>query len=283
MAKRSAKELAAAKARAAANASKKGGGSSTSKDTKKSQKNEEAQIKKYYGEKTTDTEQLAATKAARLQEDLAAIMRDSGIAQTRATQDYLRNIGNIQANKAADVSDIDEYVKTNTGRTQEDLDTSLLKEQRRYQIQYDQTNQDLADRGMTFSERKPEQIINQQTAQNTADINVVANRSFQDIARYEAAKNRDIELKYGQATAETEAAKQKTMEDVLNAQADAQQKIQRGQEDIVFGKATDIRDINYKQAGSLQDTADKYAEEANKQQINFTNNQVLGNNGTKTA
>lgn len=229
----------------------------------KSQKKEEKQIKKYYGQKESDIKNEASTNSARLAEDLANVMRDSGIQQTRATEDYIRNIQNINDNKAADVADVNDYVKTNTGRTQEDLDTSLAKESRRYTIEYDKTNQNLADNGMTFSDRKQEKIDTEQNLSNNADISTAANRSFQDIARYEAVQNRDIQLKYGQQTEQQDVTKARTMEDILNQQADAKLKEQRGQQDISTGKAIDIRANDYAETGALTDTGNFYETAAN--------------------
>lgn len=220
---------------------------SSSSSDKKAKK----QIEKYYKEEKEETEKLAAMKTQRLAEDLANVMKDAGIAQTRAMEDYLRNIGNIEANKSADIADLNDYITVNRGRTQEDLDTSLAKENRRYSLEWEKINQNLADQGLTFSERRPEQIARETSALNTADIQTEASRSFQDIARYEAAKNRDIELKYGQLTQQAETSKTRTLEDILNEQADAALRIQRGQEDVAFGKAQDIRDISYNKDTAL--------------------------------
>jgi len=240
--------------------------SSSSSKSSSSQKNEEKTIKKYYGQKESDIKETAATKSTRLVEDLANVMRDAGIQQTRATEDYIRNIQNITDNKAADIADVNDYVATNKGRTQEDLDTSLAKEARRYSIEYDKTNQSLADAGMTFSDRKQEKVDAAGNVQAVADVNTVATRSFQDIARYEAVKNRDIELNYGQKTATAETTKTRTLEDILNEQADAKLKEQRGQSDISTGKAIDIRANDYAETGSLTDTGNFYDKVANDKQ-----------------
>lgn len=216
-----------------------------SKTTSSGEKDAKKGIKKYYNEKKSDVKEVASVKTARYQEDLKRVMDESGIAQTRATEDYIRNIGNLDENKAADVSDIDEYVKTQSNRTQEDLDTALAKEARRYSIEYDRINEDLASRGLTFSERRPEQLAKEQNTQQNIDINQEANRSFQDIARYEAVKNRDIELKYGQQSSDESTKKTRTIEDAVREQQAREQNIQRGVQDVAFGKAQDIRDIGY--------------------------------------
>jgi len=213
----------------------------------KSQKKAESKIKKYYGEKKVTVEQRAATDTLRLQQDMTRILQESGIAQNRATEDYIRNIGNINANKSADVEDLNYYVSTSNQRTGEDLQTSLQKEARRFGLESERINQELADSGLTFSERRPEQIAQGGNAMNLTDIQTEANRSFQDISRYEMAKNRDLQLKYGQQTEEQEVSKTRSLEDILNSQQEATLTKQRGIEDIAFGKAVDIRDISYGQ------------------------------------
>jgi hypothetical protein len=211
----------------------------------KAQKKSEKKIKKYYGEKESDVVQKAKTETERFQEDIQNIYKDAGITQTRAIEDYIRNIGNINANKSADVEDINYYVKTMSGRTQEDLDTALAKETRRYSLESDKINQDLADTGMTFSERTSEKVAAESSRLAKEGIQTEANRSFQDIARYEATKNRDLELKYGQLANEAGVSQTRSIEDALNKQAQDALKNQRGAQDIAFGKATDIRDISY--------------------------------------
>jgi hypothetical protein len=251
-------------------------GKSSSKSSSSSDKAAKKQISKYYDENKKNTEQKAATDTARYQEDLANIMRDSGITATRSTEDYIRNIANIEANKAADVSDINDYVATNKGRTQEDLDTSLAKESRRYALEQDNINQNLADQGLTFSERTPEKVAAAGTAETQAGIQTEANRSFQDIARYEAVKNRDVELKYGQQTEQATTTKTRTLEDILNDTADKQQKIQRGLEDVAFGKAQDIRDISYSKDTALYNVDLNTAQQANNLQNDILQNKVTG-------
>jgi len=236
-----------------------------SKKSSDSQKKEEKQIKEYYNQKESDIEDKASTDSTRLAEDLTNALEDAGVKQTRATEDYVRNIENIEANKAADVDDVNNYVATQSTRTSEDLDTSLAKESRRYSIEYDKTNQSLADSGLTFSDRKQEKIDAAGNAQNIADAQTIASRSFQDIARYEAVKNRDIELNYGQQTAEEEVKKARTLEDILNEQADAKLKEQRGQEDITTSKAIDIRNNDYAETGALSDTSNFYDTASNTQ------------------
>lgn len=234
------------------------------------------QVKKYYSEKKTDVTAKAETDTKRYQEDLDRVLADAGIAKTRATEDYIRNIGNIEANKSADVAQLNDYVITSRGRTQEDLTTSLAKEARRYFLEYDKINSDLADRGLTFSERTPERIARETSMQNVADINLEASRSFADIARYETAKNADIQLKYGQQTEQTTTAKTRTLEDILNEQQQKAQTVQRGKEDVAFGKAIDLRDIDYQSSDAISNIGNYYDTQRNQLKTAAEKASVLG-------
>jgi hypothetical protein len=229
----------------------------SSSDEKKSTK----QIKKYYKEKESSAKKEAKTESQRLQEDLDRVLNEVGIAKTRAIEDYQRNIANIEANKSADISDLNYYVTTQKGRTQEDLNTSLAKETRRYTLEQDKVNQDLADAGLTFSERTPEKIAAAGNALNVQDINTVAERSFQDIARYEATKNRDIELKYGQQTESAETTKSRTLEDLINEQVKAQQSYSRNYEDTQTKLSDTLRDISYGQDTDVALTKQQFAKD----------------------
>lgn len=245
-------------------ASKKSSSKDKKKSSSKDEKKAKKEVKKYYGQKEADTKAKAEMETKRLQEDLTRLLADVGIAQTRATEDYIRNIGNIEANKAIDVAGVNDYVTVNRGRTQEDLDTSLAKEMRRFTLESDQINENLADRGLTFSERTPERIAKESTAIARTGIQTEAARSFQDIARYETAKNMEIQNKYGQQVAEEETKKVRTLEDILNEQQKKAQAIQRGEQDIAFGKAIDLRDIEYSKNDAVSTITNYYDEQENK-------------------
>lgn len=283
MAKKKAKASANEKKAAAAgksvkeyNAAKSKSSSSSKKSSSGDQKKAVKQVKKYYGEKESDIKKKAEVDTKRYQEDLARIMADSGISQTRATEDYIRNIGNIEANKGVDVAQLNDYVSTNKGRTQEDLDTSLAKETRRYSLEREAINENLADKGLTFSDRTPEKVAQADTAVATANINMEASRSFADIARYETAKNADIALKYGQQTEEATTAKTRTLEDILNDQQQKAQNIQRGTEDVAFGKAIDLRDNTYDSADAVSSIGNYYDSQNNSLKNTAEKVSVLG-------
>lgn len=244
-------------------ASKGKSSSSSKKSSSGDEKKAKKQVTKYYGEKEADIKAKAELETKRYQEDLARLMADVGIAQTRATEDYIRNIGNIESNKAIDVAGVTDYVQTNTGRTQEDLDTGLAKELRRFTLEADNINNSLADAGRTFSDRREEKIAKEGTAIATADIQTDAARSFADIARYETAKNMEIQNKYGQQVAEEATNKTRTLEDILNKQAEKSQAIQRGEQDIAFGKAIDLRDNTYDRNDSVSTIGNYYDSQEN--------------------
>ncbi len=231
------------------------------KEAKKDKKKSEKYTKKYYKEKEEAIKTEAKIDITRLQEDLERIYEEAGITQTRAIEDYTRNLGNIEANKAADIDDLNYYVSTGKTRTQEDLDTSLAKETRRFSIEMDKVNEDLAAKGLTFSERKPEQLEKGAHEIGVADIERVAQRSFQDIARYEVAKDRDIELKYGALEEEEKVIKTRTLEDVLRERKKAEQTTSRNISDVQRQRAYDIRDIGYERKDVLSDISNYYKEQ----------------------
>lgn len=202
-------------------------------------------IEDYYSERKKRTKETAKRATKRLEQDLKTLLKDAGIAEDRAIEDYLRNIRNLEENKAADIDDLNYYVGTQTERTQEDLDVSLAKELRRHSLERDKISQNLADAGLTFSERKDERIAKEESDIAREDIQRKARRSFDDIARYQATLNRDIEMKYGQQTEEVETEKKRSVEDILNRKREQQQKIQRAKEDVAFGKAHDLRELEY--------------------------------------
>lgn len=247
-----------------------------SSKAKKGEKKAKAQVKKYYGEKKTDVTNKAGTDTKRLQEDLTKILADSGLAQNRNTEDYIRNIGNIEANKGLDVASLNDYVTTNTGRTQEDLNTSLAKEARRYSLQADQINNNLADRGLTFSDRLPEKQAQVEAAQNVSDINLGAARSFQDIARYETAKNADIQNKYGQQTEQATVDKTRTLENILNEQKTAVTQNTRNTENVATQLPMDIRDLTYQSNDAVSQIGNYYDDQRTRNQIAANKANVQG-------
>lgn len=250
--------------------SKKSSKSSSSKDEKKATK----KIKEYYEKKSTTAKKQAAVETTRLKEDVTNILKESGILTTRATEDYLRNIENIESNKALDVSTLQDYVLTNKGRTEEDLNIALAKEARRYALEYDQINEDLASKGMTFSERTPERIAKETSRLATENINLEANRSFQDIARYEAAKTAELNLKYGTQTEQAETSKTRTLEDIIDEQQKAILAKTRNTQDIASGLKETLTDYSYGKDTSVATTKQLFeqanlAEEIRKEQRAF--------------
>ena len=246
--------------------------SNSSKQSKEDKKKTEEYTKKYYTEKKAQTQAEADTKTARLKTDLDNIYKDAGIAQTRAMQDYNTQIGNIESNRALDIGSINDYVTTGKTRTGEDLTTSLAKESRRYSLEYDKTNQNLADSGMTFSERTPEQIAKRENAQSKFDITTDTRRSFQDIARYEAAKTMDVQNKYGQQTEMATTSNTQTLEDILNAQNKVVQQNAYDVQDTATSLQNTLADLNYQQNDAISGIGNAYNQQSNN--LNNTNQQI---------
>jgi hypothetical protein len=237
--------------------------SSSKKSSSKDEKKAKKEVKKYYEEKTGFAKEEKALSAKQVQEDLNNVFLEAGITKTRAMEDYVTNIGNIEANKTLDNKTLSEYVSSERGKTTEDLATSLAKESRRYSIESDKINQDLADKGLTFSERTPEQIAKGDYAQNTADINTEANRSFADIARYEATKTAETSLKYGQLTSEAESKKTRTLEDVINDQEEAQRAAALKNSSLDLSLKQTLSDVGYQKSDKLSDISNYYDEQKN--------------------
>lgn len=229
---------------------------------KKSQKKQEKRVKSYYKEEKQLVESKAKTETQRLQEDLTNILAELGIAKTRAIEDYTRNIKNIEENKGYDVAELQDYVNTTRERAGEDLETALSKEARRYTLELDKTNQELANAGLTFSERKAEQNVIAEGKQQVKDIETESARSFQDVARYEALKTRELELKYGQQQDAVTTQKERTLEDIV---AETQKQTiakQRGIEDIQTSKQSDLRNIGYQESGAISDIGNFFEQRA---------------------
>jgi hypothetical protein len=255
---------------------KKYGKVSTSKNDDKKKKEDIKESKKYYSGKESSKKEEAKISTERLQKDIENIMRDAGIADTRATQDYLRNIRNIEENKTADVTELNTYVTTQRGRTQEDLDTSLAKEERRFALESDKINQDLADRGLTFSERKDERIAKESTALTQEEINRAAQRSFQDIANYEAVKASEISRKYGQQEEVANVQKERTLEDIARDKEDAILAKQNAIADVETSLKDSLTDIGYNKKASLNSIEQAYKADASNTKNTLEERAVIG-------
>lgn len=261
------KELEKRKASEKSSKSSKKSGSSSSPEKKAKKK-----ITEYYDERQGTVKEKAKVDAKRLEEDLTRILSESGIQIDRKTEDYIKNVGLLEEDKDTEIADLNEYVTTQRGRTQEDLDTSLRKEARRFAIQSERINQDLADRGMTFSDRTDEKIEQGNTAETVAGIQTTAERSFQDIQRLEVLKSRDIDTRFQREKSAEELAKDRGIEDITRDTQQKQTQINRGKEDIAFGKAQDIKELEYGKdtdVALLGQTFDKAAQDKKYQEELF--------------
>jgi len=237
-------------------------GDDDKKSSSSSEKDAKKETKKYYKEEKGAAESQAKTYTDRLAEDVQRVLKDAGIATNRAIQDYTKNMKNIEADHKTEIKDLNYYVQTSKGRAQEDLDTALSNETRRYALEYDKINRSLADAGLTFSERKPEQVAKETSAIQKEAIETEAERSFSDIARYQFVQNRDIETKYGREAEEIKTNKGRTIEDINAAVASSKLDIKRQQEDISTGLANTLRalergeKVDIGQIGQMYDQVD---------------------------
>lgn len=209
------------------------------------------------------------TDIDRLKEDFNNVLKAAGIETNRTTEDWTRNMQNLAENKAADTEDMNYYVNTERSRNQEDLDTSLYKEARRYELDTLRNSESLASRNLVYSnmggqqggiaggEKRDLAITNKDTQK---DLNVKAQRSFEDIARYEYSKSRDITMKYNRDTNESTIAKNRGLEDINIGVDNKRIANQRDIWDTKFNNKADVYDLNKRKAntmGSLFDKADK--------------------------
>lgn len=240
-------------------------------------------IKKYYEEKKEFVKKKAKTDTTRLREDMETILREAGIAKTRAEEDYFRNIENLAEDKAADIDDLNFYVKTQTGRTEEDLDTALQKEARRYTLEQERLSESVGSRNLVYGNlggggvrAKEEGDILAETQEVQSGFQTEAKRSFQDIARYEYVKNRQVETEYGRATEEAGTKKTRGIEDVNSGVTKAQTATNRGVEDVSFAKKQDYWNLENQRGTDLSSLELTFAQadQAKKQNKEMWN--VLG-------
>lgn len=205
--------------------------------------------KDYYKHKEKSVKKRAKVDIKRLGEDFQNVLRMAGIEINRTTDDWVRNMANLAEDRAADTDDMNYYVQTQQGRTQEDLDTSLYKEARRYELETARNAESLASRNLVYSGLPTQQggiagyekrELGIQNTDIRKDINTQAQRSFEDIARYEFQKSRDITSKYNRAEFESTLSKDRGIEDIGFGVDRARLSKDRGVWDINFNKKNDL-------------------------------------------
>lgn len=218
-----------------------------------SEKKAKEKTKDYYEMKEEREKKQAELDKKRLKEDFDQIMQDLGLSENRAIQDYSKNLEILAEDKQTGLEDLDYYVETQSGRLEEDLDTALSRESRRYELEQDQTRRSLAARGLTFGgvRESTEGLLTEKSEQITGDLQTQASRSFQDIARQEYEKNRDFEEAYSRGVDVATLEKERTLEDLDYKREYAQSAYERGIEDVKIGKSTSLEDLEYDRDSAL--------------------------------
>lgn len=158
---------------------------------------EQKAAKKYYEDKKEFSEDKYKLTKKQIQEDLALVLEAAGVEKSQAIEDYTRNISRLEEDKATDLEDLNYYLTTTKGRTQEDLDVSLGKELRTYNLTMDREAESLQSRNLVFSglngvRGKEERQIQEEYDSNVSDFMRSAKRSFEDLNRLEFTKTASI-------------------------------------------------------------------------------------------
>ena len=238
---------------------------------------------KYYKEKKEFVTKKAKTDTKRLTEDFQRVFRAAGIEKSRTEEDYVRNIRNITEDRAADSDDLNNYLTTNRGRTQEDLDVGLAKEARRYSLEMDATQQSLAARNLAYGNlggggvrAKEEGDVTAEHGEKTGDISRTARRSFEDLARYEYVKNRQIQTEYGRAEEMAGVKKGRDIQDVDLAVDRQKTSTERGQQDVSFAKKRDYWEIEHSKDSDVANVEQQFRKQRQAEQQGVERTYVLG-------
>jgi hypothetical protein len=170
-----------------------------------------------------------------ISDDLRTILGRLGIKGDQINEDFMKVAGRLSEDKATGIEAIDNYVKTNTKRTSEDLNTALENEGRRYAIQQDRNNLDATAKNQVFSSIQGGGV-RAETENRAADTNkqitgaatTAATRSFEDIKRDEFVKTNAVMQTYTRGTEDATTAKDRGLADILNQTTDAQNTASRG-------------------------------------------------------
>jgi hypothetical protein len=153
-------------------------------------------------------------------DSLALVLKGIGYKEGDINQDFIKVAGRLAEDKATGLENIDYWTKTNSARTQEDLDTSLEKENRRYEIQTDRNNLDMTAKNQVFSgfggvRGEIEGRASDQNQSNVKDVKTVAARSFQDIQRDEFAKTQAVMQAYTRGEKDATDTKDRGLRDLV--------------------------------------------------------------------
>jgi hypothetical protein len=207
-------------------------------------------IKKYYKESGEFIKKQYKLDKKKLQKDFELVLEEAGFTKTNLLQDYSRNIKRLEENKTTDVEELNYYLDTTRGRTQEDLDVSLGKALRNFNLTMDREAESLASRNLVFSglrgvRGKEEGNITEEYKSEKADYMRGAERSFEDLARLEFVKNAAIEKQYGRDIEDTTTTKERGVQDIDFGVKKAEQTKTSSLKNIKLGKKKDLWSEDY--------------------------------------
>lgn len=226
----------------------------TGKDKKEYKQSAEGKavkkIKKYYEESEGFVKKQHNLDEDKLKEDFQLILEEAGFKKDWVVEDFTRNLGRLAEDKETDVEELNYYLNTTKDRTQEDLDVSLAKELRAYNLTMDREAQSLASRNLVFSglsgiRGKEEGEITDEYKSNTEDFMRTAKRSFQDLERLELVKTAAIERQYLRDVEDTKTAKERGVKEIEFGVKKAEQAKKFGLDQLSLDKKKSLWDLDY--------------------------------------
>jgi len=175
--------------------------------------------KKYYAQKEEFADRGYDLDSDKLKKDFELVLEEAGFKKDWLMEDFTRNIKRLAEDKETDIEDLNYYLSTNRGRTQEDLDVSLTKELRSYNLNMDREAESLQERNLVFSglggvRGKEERQIKTEYQSNKEDFERTAKRSFQDLERLELVKTAAIEREYMRDVEDTTTTKERGIKQI---------------------------------------------------------------------
>lgn len=176
-------------------------------------------IKDYYKDRGSLVDKQYDIQEDKIIKDFELIMKEAGFAESDLLEDYKRNIKRLDEDKETDLENLNYYIETQTGRTQEDLDTALSNRLRQFNLTMDREAESLAARNVVFSgmrgvRGKEEGDINADYTADVEEFERTAQRSFQDLERLELVKSAAIERQYSRDVEDLETAKKRGLRDI---------------------------------------------------------------------
>lgn len=207
-------------------------------------------IKDYYEESEEFIGKQHKLDEAKLKKDFKLVLEQAGFKKDWIMEDFTRNMKRLAEDKATDTEELNYYLDTNRERTQEDLDTSLAKELRSYNLTMDREAQSLAERNLAFSglsgiRGKEEGDITAEYESNKADYLRTAKRSFQDLERLETVKSAAIERQYLRDVGDTRTAKERGIQEIDFATKQAKSNRNFALDQLHLTKKKDLWDLDY--------------------------------------